>query len=37
MGLRVAIKNGIQTLQVFGDSALVIYQLKEEWQSVMLN
>ncbi|KAG8473187.1 hypothetical protein CXB51_035220 [Gossypium anomalum] len=33
MGLRAAIKRGIKTLEVYGDSALVIYQLKGEWET----
>ncbi|KAK5832543.1 hypothetical protein PVK06_016345 [Gossypium arboreum] len=33
MGLRAAIERGIRTLEVYGDSALVIYQLKGEWET----
>ncbi|KAG8485644.1 hypothetical protein CXB51_018864 [Gossypium anomalum] len=33
MGLRVAIEGGIRTLEVCGDSALVIYKLKVEWET----
>ncbi|KAG8493347.1 hypothetical protein CXB51_010679 [Gossypium anomalum] len=33
MGLRPAIERGIRTLEVYGDSALVIYQLKGEWET----
>ncbi|KAG8478222.1 hypothetical protein CXB51_028151 [Gossypium anomalum] len=32
MGLRAAIEQGIRTLEVYGDSALVIYQLRGEWE-----
>ncbi|KAG8491169.1 hypothetical protein CXB51_014308 [Gossypium anomalum] len=33
MGLRAAIERGIKTLEVYGDSALVIYQLRGEWET----
>ncbi|KAK5824177.1 hypothetical protein PVK06_018941 [Gossypium arboreum] len=33
MGLRTAIERGIRTLEVYGDSALVIYQLRGEWET----
>ncbi|KAG8474326.1 hypothetical protein CXB51_033841 [Gossypium anomalum] len=33
MGLRVAIEQGIKTMEVYGDSALVIYQLRGEWET----
>ncbi|KAG8472255.1 hypothetical protein CXB51_034451 [Gossypium anomalum] len=33
MGLRAAIAQGIRTLEVYGDSALVIYQLRGEWET----
>ncbi|KAK5775291.1 hypothetical protein PVK06_043164 [Gossypium arboreum] len=33
MGLRAAIERGIRILKVYGDSALVIYQLKGEWET----
>jgi len=33
MGLQAAIERGIKSLQVFGDSALVIYQLRKEWET----
>ncbi|KAG8472032.1 hypothetical protein CXB51_036154 [Gossypium anomalum] len=33
MGLRAAIERGIRTLEVYRDSALVIYQLKDEWET----
>ncbi|NAW06160.1 ribonuclease HI family protein, partial [Salmonella sp. gx-f8] len=33
MGIRVAIKRKIKALKVYGDSALVIYQLKGEWET----
>ncbi|KAK5774744.1 hypothetical protein PVK06_042600 [Gossypium arboreum] len=33
MALRVAIERRIRTLEVYGDSALVIYQLKGEWET----
>ena len=33
MGLQAAIERNVKVLQVFGDSALVIYQLKGEWQT----
>ncbi|KAG8482687.1 hypothetical protein CXB51_024229 [Gossypium anomalum] len=33
MGLRVAIERGIRTVKVYGDSALVIYQLRGEWET----
>ncbi|CAL1355515.1 unnamed protein product [Linum trigynum] len=32
-GIQVAIEMGIKKLKVFGDSALVIYQLNEEWET----
>ncbi|KAK5811844.1 hypothetical protein PVK06_027217 [Gossypium arboreum] len=32
MGLQAAIERGIKTLKVYGDSALVIYQLRGEWE-----
>ncbi|XP_017640450.1 uncharacterized protein LOC108481892 [Gossypium arboreum] len=32
MGLRTAIECKIKTLEVYGDSALVIYQLRGEWE-----
>ncbi|XP_012472371.1 uncharacterized protein LOC105789544 [Gossypium raimondii] len=32
MGIRVAIERKIKILEVYGDSALVIYQLKGEWE-----
>ncbi|KAK5818558.1 hypothetical protein PVK06_023500 [Gossypium arboreum] len=32
MGLQAAIERGIKTLEVYGDSALVIYQLRGEWE-----
>ncbi|XP_052877183.1 uncharacterized protein LOC128283828 [Gossypium arboreum] len=32
MGVRVAIERKIRVLKVYGDSALVIYQLKGEWE-----
>ncbi|KAA3473041.1 reverse transcriptase [Gossypium australe] len=32
MGIRVAIELKIKVLEVYGDSALVIYQLKGEWE-----
>ncbi|KAK5784645.1 hypothetical protein PVK06_039171 [Gossypium arboreum] len=33
MGIRAAIDRKIKVLKVFGDSALVIYQLKREWET----
>ncbi|XP_012468955.1 uncharacterized protein LOC105787042 [Gossypium raimondii] len=33
MGIRTAIERKIKTLEVYGDSALVIYQLKGEWET----
>ncbi|KAK5833369.1 hypothetical protein PVK06_017194 [Gossypium arboreum] len=33
MGIRAAIKCKIKVLEVYGDSALVIYQLKGEWET----
>ncbi|KAK5832867.1 hypothetical protein PVK06_016673 [Gossypium arboreum] len=33
MGLRAAIERRIRTLEVYGDSELVIYQLKGEWET----
>ncbi|XP_016704280.1 uncharacterized protein [Gossypium hirsutum] len=33
MGIRVAIERKIKILEVYGDSALVIYQLKGEWET----
>ncbi|KAG8488520.1 hypothetical protein CXB51_016412 [Gossypium anomalum] len=33
MRLRAAIERGIKTLEVYGDSALVIYQLRGEWET----
>ncbi|KAG8496719.1 hypothetical protein CXB51_007905 [Gossypium anomalum] len=33
MGLQAAIKRGIKTLEVYEDSALVIYQLRGEWET----
>ncbi|KAA3465696.1 RNA-directed DNA polymerase (Reverse transcriptase), Ribonuclease H-like protein [Gossypium australe] len=32
MGIRVAIDRKVKVLEVYGDSALVIYQLKGEWE-----
>ncbi|XP_040960235.1 uncharacterized protein [Gossypium hirsutum] len=32
MGIRAAIERRIKTLEVYGDSALVIYQLRGEWE-----
>ncbi|XP_040947371.1 uncharacterized protein [Gossypium hirsutum] len=32
MGIRAAIERKIKTLEVYGDSALVIYQLRGEWK-----
>ena len=32
-GLQAAISMGIRSLEVFGDSALIIYQVKGEWQT----
>ncbi|KAG8481511.1 hypothetical protein CXB51_026366 [Gossypium anomalum] len=33
MGLQAAIERGIKTLEVYGDFALVIYQLRGEWET----
>ncbi|KAK5818279.1 hypothetical protein PVK06_023213 [Gossypium arboreum] len=33
MGLQAAIERRIRTLEVYGDSVLVIYQLKGEWET----
>ncbi|KAA3458454.1 gag/pol polyprotein [Gossypium australe] len=33
MGIRAAIEQKIRVLEVYGDSALVIYQLKNEWET----
>ncbi|XP_052479493.1 uncharacterized protein LOC128034712 [Gossypium raimondii] len=33
MGIRAAIERGIKVLEVYGDSALVIYQFKGEWET----
>ncbi|KAG8488865.1 hypothetical protein CXB51_016751 [Gossypium anomalum] len=33
MGLQAAVERGIKTLEVYGDSALVIYQLRGEWET----
>ncbi|KAK5843011.1 hypothetical protein PVK06_005438 [Gossypium arboreum] len=33
MRLQAAIERGIKTLKVYGDSALVIYQLRGEWET----
>ncbi|XP_016706973.1 uncharacterized protein [Gossypium hirsutum] len=33
MGIRAAIERKIKVLKVYGDSALVIYQLKREWET----
>ncbi|XP_052483059.1 uncharacterized protein LOC128036189 [Gossypium raimondii] len=33
MGIRTAIERKIKVLEVYGDSALVIYQLKGEWET----
>ncbi|KAK5838596.1 hypothetical protein PVK06_007330 [Gossypium arboreum] len=33
MGLRATIERGIRTSEVYGDSVLVIYQLKGEWET----
>ncbi|KAG8481593.1 hypothetical protein CXB51_026544 [Gossypium anomalum] len=33
MGLQAAIERGIRTLEVYGDSALVIYQFRGEWET----
>ncbi|KAK5776628.1 hypothetical protein PVK06_044588 [Gossypium arboreum] len=32
MGLRAAIERNIKTLEVYGDSALVIYQIRGDWE-----
>ncbi|RDY09930.1 hypothetical protein CR513_05618, partial [Mucuna pruriens] len=34
MGITMAIEHQISKLKVFGDSALVIYQLREEWETL---
>ncbi|KAK5794881.1 hypothetical protein PVK06_036131 [Gossypium arboreum] len=33
MGLQAAIKRGIKTLEVYGDSTLVVYQLRGKWET----
>ncbi|KAG8474563.1 hypothetical protein CXB51_031307 [Gossypium anomalum] len=33
MGLQATIERGIKTLEIYGDSALVIYQLRGEWET----
>ena len=33
MGLQAAIDKGVKELEVYGDLALVIYQLREEWET----
>ncbi|KAK5833200.1 hypothetical protein PVK06_017017 [Gossypium arboreum] len=33
MGLQAAIERGIKTLEVYGDSALVVYQHRGEWET----
>lgn len=33
MGLQEALDRGIRSLRVFGDSALVIYQIRDEWET----
>ncbi|XP_040944257.1 uncharacterized protein [Gossypium hirsutum] len=33
MGICAAIERGIKVLEVYGDSALVIYQLRGEWET----
>ncbi|XP_040934496.1 uncharacterized protein [Gossypium hirsutum] len=33
MGLRAAIEHKIKAMEVYGDSALVIYQLRGEWET----
>jgi len=33
MGIQAAIKSKIKVLKVYGDSALIIHQLKEEWET----
>src|ERR1044072_8041303 len=33
LGLQAALESRIRNLEVFGDTALVIYQLKEEWET----
>ena len=33
MGLQAIFEKNVKTLQVFSDSALVIYRLKREWQT----
>ena len=37
MGLKAAIERGNRTLQVFGDSTLIIYQLKGDGKHMMPN
>ncbi|KAK5771816.1 hypothetical protein PVK06_048060 [Gossypium arboreum] len=32
MGLRAAIERNVKTLEVYGDSALVIYQIRGDWE-----
>lgn len=32
MGLRAAIEQNVKTLEVYGDSALVIYQIRGDWE-----
>jgi len=33
LGIQMAIERKVKTLKVYGDSALVIYQLKGEWET----
>ncbi|XP_016675260.1 uncharacterized protein [Gossypium hirsutum] len=33
MGIRAAIERKVKVLEVYGDSALIIYQLKGEWET----
>ena len=33
MGLQVAVEKKIKRMEVFGDFALVIYQLRDEWET----
>ena len=33
MGIKAAIESKVKTLNIYGDSALVIHQLKEEWET----
>ena len=33
MGLHATINKGVKKLEVYGDSTLVIYQLREEWET----